>query len=321
MKILTNHAGRNTSPTWAKFTTYIPSNKPGLFSYIASAVRMLSQKKHHDIIVLGAGRADIIFLLLNKLFVLHRIPIIVIDCLWYETDNQIKHYLKRKLFRFIDADISRYVVWASREIEAYSSCFGLPIEKFVFIPYHNTVHEEIDSSVGSYFFSGGNFGRDYKTLIEAVRGLDVNLLIASTRPELFDDINVPSNVEIKGFSHSDYVKKMANCYANIVALDASLLHSGGQQTFLNSMCLGKPTVVTDPDGGADYIEDGVDGFLVESGNPKKLREKIIYLSENVDISLKIGQRAKDRASKLNTEYHFIKIVDLAKEVLEEKVSK
>lgn len=320
MKILTNHPGQNESPTWAEYTTFISSGTPGFLSIFTSAFRMLSKKKNHDVIVLGAGRADIIFLLINKLSVFHKIPIIVIDCLWYETDNKIKRYLKRRLFKIVDSDVSSYVVWAKREIDAYSSYFGLPRDKFKFIHYHNTINEEIKCSIGSYFFSGGNFGRDYKTLIEAFRGLDISLLIASTRPEIFHDIDVPSNVEIKGFSHSDYLNKMANCYANIVALDGTLLHSGGQQTFLNSMCFAKPTIVTDPDGGADYIEDGVDGFLVDSGNVTKLREKIIYLSENTDICLEIGQKAKDRASNLNTENHFCKIVDLAKEILKSKAS-
>ena len=114
-------------------------------------------------------------------------------------------------------------------------------------------------------------------VISICRGLNIKLLIASTRLELFRNIKLPNNVKVQGFSHEEYLKKMANCKINIVALKKGLLHSGGQQTFLNSMYLGKPTIVTDPEGASDYINHGIDGILVEPGDHLSLREEIQIL--------------------------------------------
>src|SRR5206468_3559736 len=117
----------------------------------------------------------------------------------------------------------------------------------------------------------------------------------------------PDNVEVKGFSHEDYLKAMAGCLINIVSLDGELLHSGGQQTFLNSMWLGKPTIVTDPEGSADYIDHGDDGLLVRTKDPIALREAIEFLLDNREKMKEMGTKAARKARRFSTEEHFRKI--------------
>ena len=56
------------------------------------------------------------------------------------------------------------------------------------------------------------------------------------------------------------------------------LHSGGQQTFLNAMAVGKPVIVTDPVGASSYIEHGITGLLVSLGDKIRLGEALQYLS-------------------------------------------
>ncbi len=205
--------------------------------------------------------------------------------------------------------VDSYIVWAHREIDAYSREFGLPREKLHFIPYHNTMHGFDDvPHDGGYIFSGGNYDRDYRTLLEAVAGIEVLVRIGCTRKEQFNGLRIPPNVDIRGYSHSEYIKVMAGCKINIVSMEGGLLHSGGQQTFINSMTMGKPTIVTDPDGGRDYIEDGVDGFLVPPADPGAMREKIIFLLQHPEIAREIGLNAKEKGASLTTEKHFQNIV-------------
>jgi len=314
MNILTNHPGQIQSKTWDNFSTYVPVDRNDYFPSLKNAIRLHIIKHKYDIIVLGAGRSDILFLLINTLFFWGKRKCIVIDCLWYKSRNPLYHFIKKCIFKVADFSVCKYVVWASREIVAYSSAYCLPRDKFTFIPYHHTINDlGIKSNTGDYLFSGGNFGRDYLTLIESVRGLPIKLLIASNRPEIFEGISIPENVIIKGFSHKEYLDKMAGCYINIVALAPNLLHSGGQQTFLNSMYFGKPTIVLDPDGASDYIIDGVDGLLVEPGNPKKLNAAILYLLENPEKAKSIGARGREKALKHSTEAHFEKLVEIVNE--------
>ena len=45
----------------------------------------------------------------------------------------------------------------------------------------------------------------------------------------------------------------------MIAMQGGLLHSGGQQTCLNAMFMGKPTIAVGRKWAIDLIEDGVDG--------------------------------------------------------------
>jgi len=320
IRILTNHPGQSESATWKETTTFIPTKKNDYLSALSVSIKLYCKRNDHDCVVLGAGRSNTFFALMQALIPKGKIkPCIMIDCLWYKSPNKFCSFLKNTIMRLADRSVDRYVVWARREIEAYSREFGLPRNKFVYIPYHTTLDAYHLSSIDNgYLFSGGNFSRDYKTLIESVRGLPIKLLIACTRPELFKKMDIPTNVTVQGFSHGEYLTKMAGCRINIVALAPGHLHSGGQQTFLNSMYLGKPTIVTDPEGACDYIENGRNGLLVEPGDVGALRNAIMFLLDNPLKASEMGREAREKVQGLSTEDHFQKVVALALEILSKK---
>lgn len=59
-----------------------------------------------------------------------------------------------------------------------------------------------------------------------------------------------------------------------------------------AMMFGVPTLVSDNTGTASFIQDGVNGFVFESGNIKMLAEKFIYIVNHLEALPDIGQRAK-----------------------------
>jgi glycosyltransferase involved in cell wall biosynthesis len=316
IRILTNHPGRVASPSWRRVATYLKAGGT-LWSDISVAASLLARRRSHDCVVLGAGRSDLIYAMVQSLLPLKRKPTVMVDCLWYEGDTWLAHTVRRGLKKLADKSIDKYCVWASRETADYARAFGLPERKFVFVPYHTTL-EGLDVRLRDegYLFAGGNFARDYPTLIDAVRDLPVTLHIASNRPELFTNIDIPSNVIVKGYSHLDYLNMMAGCAINIVPLAAGLLHSGGQQTFLNSMWMGKPTIVTDPAGARDYIQHGVDGMLVPPGDSAALRQAITVLLGDARRAREMGERARAKVvSGYSTEDHFRRVIALAADVV------
>lgn len=322
ISILTNHGGQEASPTWRAVTNYLSPTGDDLWSCLQLALKLYIKRRNYECVVLGAGGSDLIYILLQSVLPFKKVPCVMIDCLWNKSTRKARFLLQRSILKLGCKSVDRLIVWASREVEAFSRTFGVPAEKFMFVPYHTTLDRvPITPAEGTYIFSGGNFGRDYDTLIAAVRGLQVKVLIACTRPEIFSHMTLPDNVEVRGFTHEEFLEKMAGCLINVVSLDTSLLHSGGQQTFLNSMWLGKPTIVNDPEGACDYIAHGVDGLLVPPKDPYTLRASIEQLLEDPELRRTMGVRAAERASRCSTEEHFKKIVDVVREVVKKRTGK
>ncbi len=314
IKILTNAPGQERSETWESHTEKVDStgNPHGLGALI-QGWRMWRKGNAFDCVVLGEGRSDLFYSVLSGLLPFKRPPIIRIDCLWYKPLTPLHGLIKNIIFRLERRTVAAYIVWASREIRDYAAAYGLDEARLHFVPYHHTLDDEsIVPADEGYIFSGGNFARDYATLFEAVKDIDCPVRIGATRPEIFKGLTVPSNVEIQGYSHSGFVRAIANCTMNVVPLESGLLHSGGQQTFLNSMAFGKPTIVSDPEGASDYIKDGENGWLIPPNDPARLREVIERILNDREYANAIGARAKEVLKTHTTEKHFQSIMDVIK---------
>lgn len=318
--ILTNHEGEDRSETWGRvancisFKRYTPSYS---INSCINAYRVFRLRKQYDVVVLGGyARADTFYLLFQRLTPFLKRPVVRNECLWNRA-NPIVHRFKRVLFKFLDPVVDQYIVYARSEIDAFPQIFGLPREKFHFIPYHNTLDSsDFTLQQGEYLFSGGNSNRDYSQLAEAVDGLDLRVVVACSNQRLLRDIIFPHNVEVVSVEPEEFRRLMAESGINVVALRKGLIRSAGHQTFLNAMTMGKPVIVTDPRGASDYIEDGVDGMLVPPGNPGALRAAIIRLREDPYLSKRIGQAAQKKAAQWDTEAHLSATADLARAFIE-----
>ena len=316
--ILTNHPGRGKSKTWSKLThcpVFESTLSRNILSRFLVAWALFRLRSGYRVVVLGGGaQIDIFYMILQRLWPFNSRPIVKIDCLWYES-SPLKQFFKRCLFKWLDKVVNRYVVWASREINDYARAFGLPLGKFSFIPYHTT--PDFNASTvrnGDYLFSGGNFARDYSSLARAVKGLDLKVIVACTNSKALNAISFPSNVDVVGVNHQEFMQLMAGSGINVVSLAGGLLHSGGQQTFLNAMAMGKPVIVTDPEGAKDYIDNGVDGILVPPSDPERLRSAILRIHNDLDFAKSLGKAARKKARRWDTEANLAAIAYLAESV-------
>ena len=323
--ILTNHPGSDRSKTWSKVANYIESKRYTPSNFINSfinAYRVFRLRKHYDAVMLGGNaKEDNFYLLFQCLWPFLKRPVVKNECLWYKA-NPIAHRLKRIFFQFLDKVVDCYIVYARSEIEDFSKTFGLPREKFKFIPYHTTLDfDRFHTKMGDYLFSGGNSDRDYAQLAEAVRGLDISVIIACSDKKILDGIDFPSNVKVVSVSQNEYRQLMAESGINVVALRKGLLRSSGHQTFLNAMAMGKPVIVTDPKSAQDYIENYVDGFLVAPSDSDQLRKVIVTLNNNPDLAKRIGKAAKAKALKWDTEAHLFATANLVKSLPQKRESR
>src|SRR5262249_32951763 len=151
-----------------------------------------------------------------------------------------------------------------------------------------------------YVFAGGNYDRDYPTLIEAVRPLTVPVWIATTRAEQLAGVAIPPNVRVEGTSPAGFRQAMAAAKLVVVPMQGGLLHSGGQQTCLNAMWLGKPTIAVGRRWAADLMEDAVHGLIVDYGDVVSLRRAVHWVLDNPEEAAAMARRGQVHAQQFTT---------------------
>ena len=242
---------------------------------------------------------------------------VMYDCLWYGGGA-----LRRAWMRFCLRGVDCCIVWASIEQERYARAYGIDRKKFAFVPHHHTLkHYQWDSGDDGYIFTGGNADRDFAPFFDAVRGLDLPCVLATNRPKLLRDLDVPGNVRVVSVSPAEFRRLMARSRIVVMPMRATLLHAGAQQSILNAMLMGKPVILTDPEGGADYIDSGRTGILVPYGDPSRLRDGICHLWERPEEAAAMGARAQIAASALTVERSNIEMWNIALDLVRAKREK
>ncbi|MFQ3592589.1 MAG: glycosyltransferase [Gemmataceae bacterium] len=277
-----------------------------------AAVRLFLRRKHCEGVVTDGGASGQLFALLQTIVPWGRKRHVMVDCNWYRSASPLAHWFKRLRLRMIAGSVERFVVWASHEVEDYARAFGLPVEKLEYVPFHTTLDDfEYQIRDEGYLFAGGNYDRDYPLLIEAVRELNISTWIATTRSEWMSNLHIPSHVRVQGTSVAGFRQAMAAARLVVVPMAAGRLHSGGQQTALNAMYMGKPTICVGPKWGRDLITDGEDGMLVEYGDVLGLRRAIRWVIDHPLAAARMGQRAAARAAWFTTERTMRQVYALA----------
>ena len=300
---------------WDRTTTYFhPSDLPGVLGVALGGVnarrvndiidvfRLRRRGSLYGGVVTGGTFHGLLYAAIGALSVRRQPAHVMIDCLWYREKTALKKALRRALIRLAARSVYRIVVWASHEVDDYAREFGISRDKFVYVPFHYTLDTFEDPITdGGYLFSGGDGDRDYAMLIEAVRGLDIPVKICTRRLETFEKMKVPAHVKLYSPEPVEFRKMMAGASLTVVAMAGGLLHSGGQQTCLNAMAMGKPTIAVGKRWASDLIEDGKTGLILDYGDIDGLRNAIQSILEAPERAALIARQGKEHALTLTTE--------------------
>lgn len=122
---------------------------------------------------------------------------------------------------------------------------------------------------------------------------DFRLLIAGEGNEesdlrrLIDELRLNDAVKLLGFR--DDIPDLLNLFDIYVC---SSLSEGLSLSILEAMASARPIVATRVGGNAELIADGENGFLVPSGNPEALAEKIKTLIDSEPLRIQMGQKSR-----------------------------
>jgi len=190
------------------------------------------------------------------------------------------------------------IIWGQTDIETFAKEYNLPKSKLLFHPFHITLEKyQFDIFDGGYIFAGGNGGRDYKTLIEALKQIELPVFIATTLPNISSLATSYKHITVRGITPDEFREKMAGCTIFVECHDIDFFRTAGHQTILNAMWMGKPVVLADRKSAKGYITDGTDGLVVDAGDIEALRSKIIALLNDISLARKIGENAQKKARR------------------------
>lgn len=163
-----------------------------------------------------------------------------------------------------------------------------------------------------HIFYGGSFGpKDgLKYLIQAFDTVanihkDCKLIItgkASSQnwkefQKQIDSIKNNEKIILKGYlNRTDYVKTLQDCFIHCVTRDKSDFAQGGFPFKLGEMLMtGNPVICSKVGEVEQYLSNKENAFLIESQSSTAITEAILYIIENPETAIKIGQEGRNLA--------------------------
>lgn len=153
---------------------------------------------------------------------------------------------------------------------------------------------------GAYIVSAGLEHRDYATLLRAVDGLPVRLVIAAGSPwskDGFDvDIDLPANVEVGSFDSG----RMRDLYRD-AALVAVSVHPTDRACGMNvvgeAWAMRRPVIASATSGLREFITADVSGVLVPPGDHAALRTAIQALLDAPDEADRLASNGRHNVTE------------------------
>jgi len=275
-------------------------------SHVINALRLFRLRKKYDIVVTGIFQVSEFFGFFQYLFSKNRVSHLIIDFMLDEEKKshlwRLKIFCQKKAF----GEANKILVFSREERKTYSKRFSLPIERFLFLPYHtNVINPEYIGGKDNVIFSAGRSGRDYKTLIEAVKELPCRVKVICDEENL-EGIKIPGNCEVHyNTEHKKYLEMMQDAAIVVIPL-GQFVRSMGLMVMLEAMAYGKAVVISDGVSNIEYVRNNKNALFCKHKDPNDMKSRILFLLKNKKIREEIGKEALKDVNNLWTFDVFVK---------------
>lgn len=170
-----------------------------------------------------------------------------------------------------------------------------------------------------YVFAGGGTLRDFPSLVEAVRGTDLHLVIVTDSPATLGATgSLPDNVEVHFRMPLDrFLSLLAGSLLVAIPLQASE-SPHGHTTAAQALRLGKSVVTTRGENVETYVRDGEEGLLVEPGDVEGYRRALLALAHDDGLRARCEAQARKRAPEFSYEAFAGRLQQLCTDVLSQR---
>ncbi|MFV1977428.1 MAG: glycosyltransferase family 4 protein [Candidatus Scalindua sp.] len=181
---------------------------------------------------------------------------------------------------------------------------GIPEEKLIHVPYGVHLDEfrqaQKEDNIFRIVYAGGmTIQKGVHYLLQAYAELRLpgsELLLVGGMTEEIKLFFKKYRGNYRWVPHVSQ-KELYKYYSQASVFVLNSIQDGFGMVMPQAMACGLPVVCTKNTGGEDIIKDGKEGFIIPIRDVEALKEKILYLYENSEISNEMGQLAKERVSK------------------------
>jgi len=256
-----------------------------------------TQRQHYNVIVTDGEQIGLPLAALMKFFGPGRRP----------RHLMIVHIISvKKKMIFLDrlgvqSHIDRFLVYATAQKQFIEQRWKIPSHRVRFTPF----------MVDSAFFSPdqvqahteepkicavGLERRDYPTLLKAVEGLPIKIVIAaashwSKRSDSTQGPYIPPNVEVRKLTQHELRQIYADSRFLVMPLE-DVEFQAGITAILEAMAMERAVVCSQTRGQTDTIIEGETGLYVPPGDPAALRAAMEHLLNHPEVAERMGKAGR-----------------------------
>jgi glycosyltransferase involved in cell wall biosynthesis len=197
-----------------------------------------------------------------------------------------------------------YITVNSNElIGSYSADYRIKKDHFFILPdcikkYYETASYTVGNGT---VFSGGEGMRDWNTLFKAAELLPDTKFIAIARKKNFDTaLEIPKNVSMYFDTDYDFFYNQLK-ESSVVAIPLSTTAPAGLIVMIRAALLSKPIIITSTSSARNYIENNVNGILIDIHDYEALAREISALLSDSDLRKKLCENMRESIQKYTPE--------------------
>ena len=249
------------------------------------AIRIMLAHRGFDAVVTYYESPALPFALLRRLF-LYRRPVVVADI-----GLTAGWTLRDRILDIVVPRVDGVIVLGANQVAEIRRRWRTGAN-LAFLHQHvdtTFFHPEPPVAQGPVLTVGDDTGRDFDTLLTAMRGIDLDLVAKTAMIQGAPPDRV--RVMTGRMDWRDYRALFAQALMVVVPL-RPMVTASGIGTLLEAMAMGKPIIVSDSPGILDHVEPDRTALVVPCGDVDALRSAIQRLADDPALRDRLGRAAR-----------------------------
>ena len=260
---------------------YIGTCRNGFERFIRLLITAIRSYSSDVVFFDCASVETLLFALLKYLLPFNRCKLVTADLVLRMPKTRMQRVAAR-LKRLALGRVQLFILY-HRDCNGYAEYYGINPERVIYVPFKVNALELVKAQIpanGLYIFSGGVSLRDWHTLAQAVRGLDVKVVIVTpiklTETDLSSGERTSSNITIEhdDGSISSWIQYIAESKFVVLPISADSIAASGISTYLLAMALRKCVIITEGPATKGILLNHENCVIVPPCDPDALRMAI-----------------------------------------------